>query len=230
MVGIVAVVLLLTGLGAAQSTTDGASPAAPAAGEIASRSVTGCAEPSPGAESLPEVVERPDASENAEAEPGPDEDLKRLRLALSDEDAGTRIRALVELADHGGDEATAALAASALSDVDASVREEAILGLGETGDESRLDILEQALMDTNDGVREAAIEALSDIGGDDAAWTLAIALTDQASFLREEAVYALGGIGGEIAVGLLQQALADEEESVREAAADVLAELSEEGE
>ena len=171
-----------------------------------------------------------DHAANANAESGPtfDELLKRLRLALASDDPKPCIEALIELTDRGGDEAAAALAAAALSDADASVRVEAVLGLGEIGDEADLESLEDVLLDLDAGVRVAAIEAITDIGGDDSAWTLAIALTDEEASVREETVYALGEIGGEIAIRLLQQALADENSSIREAVTEALAELADE--
>ena len=149
-----------------------------------------------------------------------------LERALTSEDPNVRVAGVLDLTDAGGDRAAAALAAAALSDPDARVREEAVRGLGELGRPASIEALEQALLDPEQDVREAVIEALTDIGGAASAWALVLALGDQAASLREDAVYALGEIGGDFAVDILRQALADEEAAVREAAEETLAELT----
>jgi len=163
-------------------------------------------------------VEDPEALEGGERPVG-------WRVALADDDAKVRLKAVSELAGGDSDQA-AVLAAAALFDEDSSVRAEAVHGLGEIGDKSGLWILEQALTDPDHKVRRAAVEAVADIGGDDSARALATVLNDQDDSVREEAVYALGEIGGRIALGLLKKALADARISIQESAAEILAELS----
>lgn len=171
---------------------------------------------------------KPEAPASSIADPQTaeaDERIARLEEALADTGAKVRREAISELVDMGGEEAAAALTATALFDEDPSLRVEAVYGLGEIGGQTSSRILEGALLDADPEVREAAIDAVIDIGGEESAWTLAIALNGEDTVLREQAVHALGEIGGELAIVILKQALADEETSIREAAAAVLAEL-----
>ncbi len=147
-------------------------------------------------------------------------------LGLMHESPAVRLKAVSELADSGGPEATAALAVAALSDADDSVREEAVHALGEMGEETGVPVLEHALKDPDARVREAAIDAFVNLGGDDSARALAVALSDRDAAIRAEAVKALGEIGGETALRLLRQAMTDENSTIREAATELHAELS----
>lgn len=140
-----------------------------------------------------------------------------------------RRQEVAALIDAGTQEAIESLAALALSDVNAEIREEAVYGLGEVGGERGRQVLEQALRDTDRGVREAAIQTLADLGGEAAAWALAAALDDGDASLREDAVHALAEVGGEAVFPILRRALADAQPIVRDAAADVLDELSRQG-
>ena len=150
------------------------------------------------------------------------------RPAPAEEDANARLKAISKLAGApaDGSRALETLAAAALSDAAASVREEALHGLGELGDATALIVLEQALADPAPRVREAAVEALAELGEDAAAWVLAPVLAAEDAALRERAVFALGELGGEAAVVVLQQALVDERGFVREAAVEALQDLS----
>ena len=150
--------------------------------------------------------------------------LEGLRTALTDDDADTKLAAILELADLGGDQAAAALAL-ALADPDQQIREEAALALGEIGGKTAINSLQLALADEAINVREAAVKAFSDLGDEASVQALAVALHDAEAPLREEAIYALGDLGGERAIALLQQALLDQENTVRETAAEILDEL-----
>ena len=146
---------------------------------------------------------------------------------LASDDAGTRLATVSELAAAG--DASETLAAVALYDADAAVREEAVYGLGTAVGEPGVPMLERALTDPAPRVRRAAVDALADRGGEESAWALAAALDDDDASLREQAVHALGEIGGEAAAALLRQALADEQDFVRQSAAEALAELAGDG-
>lgn len=152
-------------------------------------------------------------------------EIASSNLALASEHVAARLDAISALADAGGDQVVAVITAAALSDGDASVREEAVDALADIGDETGIQGLEQALTDPEYHVRKAAVEALADIGGEASALALTVALKDRDVSLREEAVDALGEIGGQTAKRLLRQAAEDEDSSIREAAAEYLAEL-----
>ena len=154
------------------------------------------------------------------------ERLTHRHPGLASDDATARLAAVSALAASG--EATDALAAAALFDADAAVREEAVHALGAAAGETGLRVLEQALADPALRVRRAAVDALADSESDQTVWALAAALRDEDATLREQAVYALGDVGGGAAISVLSQALADERGFVREAAAEVLKELSRE--
>lgn len=146
-------------------------------------------------------------------------------LGLPHPDVGQRLDAVIELANRGGSDATAALVAAAQGDTDAAVREEAVSALGEIDSEISRDALAHALTDADVSVRRAAVEALADLGGQASALSLKRALHDREVSVRAEAVDALGGIGGSESIALLRQAARDEAGVVREAAGEYLAEL-----
>lgn len=159
--------------------------------------------------------------------------LDPRRHAMAEGDARTRLRAIAELVETVADGAPVAgtpaaelLTATALFDEAASVRAEAVHGLGERADPDALATLERALADPDRRVRSAAIDALGDLGdgldSDDAVWALATALDDADPQLREQAADTLGDLGGAIAAEVLQRALGDERAAVRQAAAEAL--------
>lgn len=153
--------------------------------------------------------------------------LAPLLASLALPDAGRRQDTVFRLAHVGGEVAAGAIAERALFDEDATVREEALAGLGQIGGSTQVPALERALLDPERRVRQAAVWALAEIGGDAAARALATVLADDDPSLRAEAVYALGEIGGESAAYLLESALADERASVRDTAGEVLENLAE---
>jgi HEAT repeat protein len=182
--------------------------------------------------------------------------IEAHQVALNDPNHRLRVKAVMDLADIGGDEViaplTSALAddhkevhveavsaladigteeaaalAMALSDEQTDVQEEAVWALADIGGGTSIRLLEETLGHTNKNMREAAIQGLADIGGDDSVRALGIALHDEDRSLRMGAVDALGRIGSKPAVDLLRQALADGDPLVRSAAADNLEELSE---
>ena len=153
-----------------------------------------------------------------------DRDEANLSLALADEDAKVRVKAVYALAEVGGDQAVAALV-GALGDENARVRAEAARALGEIGSDRAIEILEQPFHDADKRVRQAAIEAFTDIGGTQSAHALAVALQDPDTSLRKGAVVALGQIGGLAATQILQQAFKDAENKVRVAAIDALTDI-----
>lgn len=112
-----------------------------------------------------------------------------------------------------------------LAGEDAEAREQAALGLGESGRTEAVIPLSHALADRSKEVRRAAVLSLAEIGGAQAAQALHIALADQDPRVREAAVDALGEIGGDFAVGLLELASRDTVKFVRQAAVEMLAEL-----
>ena len=115
-----------------------------------------------------------------------------------------------------GRETVERLGAEALTDMDASIRYQAVDALAEIGNERAIRILQQALTDPESDVREAAIDALGYIGGDESASALAIALNDESAMLREEAVAALGNVGGPVAITLLERAVDEGSRTARE--------------
>ncbi len=155
---------------------------------------------------------------------GLDADEENLNLALADEDANTRVKAVHALADIGGDQGVAALV-GALGDENPRVRAEAAHALGEIGSTTAIEILEQPSDDADNHVRQAAIEAVTAIGGDRSARALATTLQDPDASLRQEAVDALGEIGGLAATQILRQAFKDDAIKVREAAIDALTDI-----
>ncbi len=166
-----------------------------------------------------------DDSEMLSDAAGDDPGMTRaVDFALADEDVDTRLEAISDLAQIGGDQAAAALAET-LNDPQSSVRLEAVNALGDMGGVTAIQALERALLNPDAEVRGSAIVALADIGGEQSASALAAALYDGDPELREEAVDALGEIGGETAMLLLHHAQADEKAHIREAAAAYLAEL-----
>jgi HEAT repeats len=142
------------------------------------------------------------------------------------EDADTRIDTIFALSADGSESAAAALAAAALGDPDPSVREDAVLALGEIGGRIGRQTLTQALADPDINVQKAAVEAFADLGGGESARALTLALQDDDPELRAEAVDALADVGGDAAIELLRYAAKDEIPAVREAAEEYLAEMT----
>jgi hypothetical protein len=149
------------------------------------------------------------------------ETIETLSVALADDDANARIDAVSALADMGGAEAAAMLTVTALHDVNASVRADALYALG-ASDDANSPTFWRALQDADAEVRRAAISALEEIGGETSVQLLAIALNDGDALVRATAVDALGEVGGKTATGLLRQASNDEQSAVREAATELL--------
>jgi HEAT repeats len=168
------------------------------------------------------VLASDDPIEEAEAIDA-DERLARLRVALVDANANTRLDAVSALAELTGEQTAALLTAAALHDADPSVRAEAVYALSAGGDDGRSsESLQRALLDPSPRVREAAVRAFEDIGGERSAQSLAVALKDADASVRAAAVDALSEIGGPTAARLLRTASTDENSAVREAAIEAL--------
>ena len=91
-----------------------------------------------------------------------DIELPALQQALLDVDARVRVAAVETLADIGGDDAVSALA-GALADEDAALREEVVYALGKIGGPAAVAVLEQARGDSHDAVRDAATDILLEL-------------------------------------------------------------------
>lgn len=94
-------------------------------------------------------------------------------------------------------------AASALDDVDASVRALAARALGESGEQSALLSLIGKLGDPSVDVRVAVARALGELGAEESIPALGGALDDPEGHVREAAAISLSKIGGEVARQLL---------------------------
>lgn len=94
-------------------------------------------------------------------------------------------------------------AASALDDVDASVRALAARALGESGEQSALLSLLGKLGDPSVDVRVAVARALGELGAEESIPALGGALEDPEGHVREAAAISLSKIGGEVARQLL---------------------------
>ncbi|NLE49626.1 MAG: hypothetical protein GX614_14610, partial [Sandaracinaceae bacterium] len=94
-------------------------------------------------------------------------------------------------------------AASALDDVDASVRALAARALGESGEQSALLSLIGKLGDPSVDVRVAVARALGELGAEESIPALGGALEDPEGHVREAAAISLSKIGGEVARQLL---------------------------
>ncbi len=154
------------------------------------------------------------------------DEVAHLTTQLTDGDPNVRSDAVAELASLGDTQALAAVAAAAIGDPNAAVREEAVYALADIGDPSGLAVIEHAFGDIDVAVRRAAVSSFADLADAESVTALAIVLNDQDPSMRAEAVEALGEIGGATAIRMLRQATADSEDFIRQAAAEYLAELS----
>jgi HEAT repeat protein len=101
------------------------------------------------------------------------------------------IVALVEQPAAHSTATTATIAATALSDGSAAVREEAVVALGDLRGTLSVQTLAQALEDVDENVREAAVDSLVQVGGAEARSLVRRALEDPAPSVREAAADAL---------------------------------------
>ena len=124
----------------------------------------------------------------------------------------------------------AALAEAAGTDSAASMREAAIVALGDlhapdpAGAARRAAALQRGLGDADVTVQLATIRALAEVGDSPSVQALSTVLHSADDRLRAEAVDALGTIDDPGAMLLLEQALSDPRAPVREAASEWLAE------
>lgn len=118
-------------------------------------------------------------------------DEAEIFFELNNTDGDLGIHALIDaastLADIGTGQAANALA-TALSDEDPGVREEAVEALADIGGERSAHALATALRDENAALREEAVYALGNIGGETAAHLLRQVLMDHNSSIRDAAV------------------------------------------
>ena len=154
------------------------------------------------------------AADDSPAREDQGDTLERHRFALSSDDPRLRVEAVSALAEIGGEEASAALAAPLL-DADPWVRQEAAYAIGATGGETAALTLQAAVADSDMHVRQAAIEALAYADAAASTRVLAVALHDPEPALRAQAVQVLGDLGGGGAIELLHQALNDRDREVR---------------
>ena len=150
-----------------------------------------------------------------------------IQQALYGEDAMTRVKAIVALAETGDSAAIAAIEQALLEDAEQDVRETALEALVHLGPDHAVGPLARALAgEKSAGFREEIIQALAWLKDERAIEPLARVLReDDDSELRESALVAMMQLGGDKVIDPLASAIKNKDSNVRELAFFALAEV-----